>query len=146
MEIWGWFDLELMLAWKNMFPLTKESRELGYLPLMNKAWVLTPNPWWRFVIDRPAVQAPPSTSSSSSVTSSSVLISEKSLTKVEKDCMEPVITVRKIFQDKPVECFLKGNLHRVKMIQFAGAEIKGTIVTKATIGEMGIVHHSITLF
>jgi len=76
-EIWGWFDLELMLTWKNMFPLTKESRELGYLPLMNKAWVLTSNPWWRFVTDRLAVQPPPPTSLSSLVTSSSVLISEK---------------------------------------------------------------------
>ena len=41
---------------------------------------------------------------------------------------------------------MKGNLHRVKMIQFAGVEIKGTILTKATTGEIGMVHHSITLF
>lgn len=45
MKIWGWFDLELMLAWKNMFPLMKESKELGYLPLMNKTWELTSNSW-----------------------------------------------------------------------------------------------------
>ncbi|XP_050242398.1 uncharacterized protein LOC126691394 [Quercus robur] len=60
--------------------------------------------------------------------------------------MEPVITVRKILQDKLVECSMKGNLHRVKMIQLAEAKIKGTILTKMSIGEMGIVHHSITLF
>lgn len=41
---------------------------------------------------------------------------------------------------------MKGNLHKVKMIQFAEAKISGTILTKATLGELGIVHHSITLF
>ena len=88
--------MELMLAWKNMSSLTEESREVGYLPLMNKAWELTPNPWWRFAIDRPAVQAPPPTNSNSSVISSSVQILEKSLTVAEMEWMEPVITVRKI--------------------------------------------------
>ena len=44
-EICGWFKLELMLAWKNMFPLTEESKRLGYLPLNDEAWVTTPNPW-----------------------------------------------------------------------------------------------------
>ena len=47
---------------------------------------------------------------------------------------------------KPVECSMKGSLHRVKMIQIAEAKIKGTILTKTTIGEMGVIHHSITLF
>ena len=129
-----------------MFSLTEESIEMGYLPLMNKAWELTPNPWWRFAIDRPAVQAPPPTNSNSSVISSSVQILEKSLIETKKEWMEPVITMKKILQDKLVECSMKGNLHRVKMIQLAEAKIKGTILTKTSIGEMGIVHHSITLF
>ena len=54
-EIWGWFDLELMIAWKNLFPLTEASKKLGYLPINDEAWALTPNPWWRFLSDRPAV-------------------------------------------------------------------------------------------
>lgn len=36
-EIWGWFELELMLAWKNMFPLMEDDRRLGYLPLNDEA-------------------------------------------------------------------------------------------------------------
>ena len=115
-EIWGWFDLELMLAWKNMFPLTEESREMGYLPLMNKAWELTLNPWWRFVTDIPASLAPPPSSSSSPETGSSMQLSERSLTETEKGWMDSVISVKKILQDKPVECFMKGSLHKMKMI------------------------------
>ena len=60
--------------------------------------------------------------------------------------METEISVRKILQDKPMECFMKGSLHRVKMIQFVETKIKGTILTKTSTGAMGIVHHSITLF
>lgn len=92
-KIWGWFDLELMLVWKNMFPLTEESMRLGYLPLKNATWVMTLKPWWKFVTNRPVVQVPPPTSSSSSVTSSNVLTSEKFLTEAEKEWVEPVITV-----------------------------------------------------
>ena len=54
-EVWGWFDLELMIAWKNLFPLIEASKRLGYLPMKDEAWALTPNPWWRFLSDRPAV-------------------------------------------------------------------------------------------
>lgn len=50
-EIWGWFEIDLMQVWKNMFPLTKMSKNLGYLPLKDEAWSLTPNPWWRFLLD-----------------------------------------------------------------------------------------------
>ena len=60
--------------------------------------------------------------------------------------MELVIFVKKILQDKPVECFMKGNVHKMKMIQFVKAKIGGTILTKTSIGTMGIAHHSITLF
>ena len=78
-----------------MFLLTEESRTLGYLPVMNRAWELTPNPWWRFVMDQPAFQTPPLVNSSLSVTRSSVQHSEKLLTEAEKEWMENLISVRK---------------------------------------------------
>ena len=53
---------------------------------------------------------------------------------------------RKILQNKPVECSIKGNLHRVKMIQFVKAEINGTILIRVTQEMMGILNHSVTLF
>ena len=60
--------------------------------------------------------------------------------------MDSVISVKKILQDKPMECFMKGSLHKMKMIQFVKAKIRGTTLTKTSIGAMGIVHHSINLF
>ena len=44
-EVWGWFETDLMVAWKNLFPLTERSKQLGYLPLKDEAWVTTLNPW-----------------------------------------------------------------------------------------------------
>ena len=129
-----------------MFSLTEESKTLGYLPVMNRAWELTPNPWWRFVTDQPAFQTPPPVNSSSSATRSSVQHSEKLLTEAEKEWMRNLITVRKSPQDKPVECLLKGSVHRMKMIQLAEAKSSGTILTKSSVGERGIIQHSVTLF
>ena len=54
-EIWGWFEMDLMQAWKNMFPLTETSKNLGYLPLKDEAWSLISNPWWRFLTNQIAV-------------------------------------------------------------------------------------------
>ena len=74
------------------------------------------------------------------------LLSKKSLTEIEKEEMVMAISMRKILIDKPVECFMMGSLNRVKMIQSAEAKIQGTILTKMSVGERGIVHHSVTLF
>lgn len=51
----GWFDLEEMKAWHLIFPLTLESRRLGYLPLSDPAWLEWENPWWIFPSDRLSV-------------------------------------------------------------------------------------------
>nr|POE84210.1 hypothetical protein CFP56_70873 [Quercus suber] len=89
---------------------------------------------------------PPTVSSSSSETISEMRSSEKFLTEAEKEWVDLVITKRKILQNKPVECSVKGNLHRVKMIQFVKAETSGTILIRATQEMMGILNHSVTLF
>lgn len=44
---------------------------------------------------------------------------------------QPVITVRKILQDKVVECLMMVNLHRVKLLQFVEPKISGTILIRA---------------
>lgn len=97
-------------------------------------------------MDRPAMQVPPLTSLNSSVPRSSMLTSEKFLTEVEREWTQPVIIVRKILQGKPVECSMRGNLHRVKLIQFAEAKISGTILIRVTQEEMGIIKYLTTLF
>lgn len=58
---------------------------------------------------------------------------------------QPVITVRKILQDKVVECLMMVNLHRVKLLQFAEPKISVTILIRAKQEVMGIIKHSTTL-
>ena len=89
---------------------------------------------------------PPLISSSSSAPRLSVQASKKSLTKEETEWTLPVISVRKILQDKPVECLMMGNLHRVKLLQFAELKINGTILIRVKQEMMGIIKHSTTLF
>nr|POE58734.1 hypothetical protein CFP56_59086 [Quercus suber] len=71
---------------------------------------------------------------------------EKLLTEAEAEWTQPVIGVRKILQDKPVECLMMGHLYRVKLIQFAEPKILGTILIKAIQELLGITKHSTTLF
>ena len=44
-EVMGWFEWELMQAWRNLFPLTDLSHRTSFLPITDEAWSLTPNPW-----------------------------------------------------------------------------------------------------
>ena len=135
-----------MVAWKNMFPLRVRSRQLGYLPMKDEAWIMTPNPWWRFLMDRPPVPMSPVISLRSSITGSDMQNSEKSLSEAEVGLTEPKVTIRKKLLTSPVECSLMGNLHMVKMIQFAEPMMNGTVLIKVTQEEMGIIKHSVTLF
>nr|POF16065.1 hypothetical protein CFP56_45052 [Quercus suber] len=43
-EVWGWFDEDQKEAWRNIFPFTPTSKELGFLPFMDPTWHLWPNP------------------------------------------------------------------------------------------------------
>ena len=115
-HIIGWFEKELMEAWLNIFPLTETSSQLGSLLITDVAWILTLNPWWRFVTNRPALPPIPRNSSNSSVRLSNLPLSELSLCEMEVDLLEPVITERKILVERPVECAMLGNIHRVKLL------------------------------
>nr|POE76608.1 hypothetical protein CFP56_15302 [Quercus suber] len=112
----GWFDLEFMIAWKNLFPLTEASKRLGYLPMEDKAWALTLNLWWRFLSDRPAVQIPPQISLEPSTTRSNMHPLKKSLSEAELQGICSEIMVRKFLLVLPVECTIWGNLHQVKLL------------------------------
>lgn len=84
-EIWGWFDVELMGAWKNLFPLAELNRQVGFLPLNDEVWIITPNLWWRFLTDRPPVPILPPTNLRPSATKSKAPSSEKSLSEAEAE-------------------------------------------------------------
>lgn len=49
----GWFEEELQIAWRHLFPITPTSLRTRNLALDHPAWGLTPNPWWRFLTDTP---------------------------------------------------------------------------------------------
>ncbi|KAK9987330.1 hypothetical protein SO802_032281 [Lithocarpus litseifolius] len=55
MDTIGWVEEGLRGAWKTMFPLTQESRKMGYLDPDHPAWGITPNPWWKFLTDIPLI-------------------------------------------------------------------------------------------
>ena len=94
-DVWGWFKTDLMVAWKNLFPLMERSKQLGYLLMKDDAWILTPYPWWRFLMDRPPVPVPLETSSRPLATESVMRNSEKFLSEAEAKLTEPRITVRR---------------------------------------------------
>ena len=54
-ETLGWFEEELGQAWKHLFPITPTSIKTANLPFDHNAWNLTPNPWWKFLTDIPAI-------------------------------------------------------------------------------------------
>ena len=88
----------------------------------------------------------PMISSRLSVTGSDMQNSEKSLSETEVGLTEPKVAIRKKLLTSPVECSLMGNLHMVKMIQFAEPVMNGTVLIKVTQAEIGIIKHSVTLF
>ena len=131
-KVWGWLEKDLMVVWKNLFPLTERSNLFGYLPLKDEAWITTLNPWWRLLTDWLAILVPPMIISGPSAIGSDMQNLEKNLSEVEAKWTEPVISIRKILNTNPVECLLMGTLHRVKHIQFAEPKISVMILAKAT--------------
>lgn len=100
--------------------------------MKEETWVTTPNPWWRFLVDRLVVLIPLVISSGLSTTKSRVPTSDRSLAEPKAMWTQPIITERKILQNRPIECLMMGNLHRVKLMQFAKLEINMTMLIKAS--------------
>lgn len=118
----------------------------SYLPMKNEAWALTPNLWWRFLSDRPAIQTPLQISLRPLATRLNVHASENLLSEAELEWTQSEITMRKTLQERPMECMMWGNLHQVKLLQFVEPKMKVTILIKVTQERMGIIKHSISLF
>ena len=45
-DIMGWYEVEAMEAWKNLFPLIEVSAHRGFLLMEDEAWITTPNLYW----------------------------------------------------------------------------------------------------
>ena len=103
-----WCNAEMGLAWKNIFPITLESRKIGIIPLDHPAWGLTPNPWWSFITDIPLTSWEES----------------KALSKQRKPSMAPhfdefewLIQERKLVDQRGMATALMGNHLMLKLFQ-----------------------------
>ena len=94
-------------------------------------------------MDRPV---PPTNTSTQSGQTSSRYLSEKSLTELEVQDVETMITERKVLRNTPVECAVMGHIHRVKLIQFSMPVIRGTVLVRTNQAELGILNHAVTIF
>ena len=72
--------------------------------MKDEAWIMTPNPWWRFLTDQPPMLVSPVISSRLSVTGSDMQNSEKSLSETEVGLTEPKVAIRKKLLTSLVEC------------------------------------------
>lgn len=87
-----------MKSWQNIFPLIEQNYRVGFLPLSDEAWMLTPNPWRRFLMDKPAVVLGNLSTSAQSETTSSPCLSEKFLTELQEPNVKPMIIERKVLR------------------------------------------------
>ena len=94
-------------------------------------------------MDKPV---PPTNTSTQSGQTSSLYLSEKSLTELEVQDVETVFTERKVLKNTPVECAVMGHIHRVKLIQFSMPVIRGTVLVRTNQAELGILNHAVTIF
>ncbi len=136
-SIWGWYDPEIKAAGENIFPLTEKSKALGFLEQMDSAWILTPNPWWYFLMDLPRLPPLGARTSTWSVQTSQMLISESLLTELEKDLVSTEIVQRKILLETPMECAVIGNLVQVKLLQFSLPVIECNLLVKSSVEQKG---------
>ena len=90
-DIMGWYEVEAMEAWKNIFPLMEVSACLGYLTMEDEAWITTPNPYWDFLMDKPKFPLLVGTPSAHQEKQSWMHLCEKSLCVLEKIHLKPVI-------------------------------------------------------
>ena len=145
-DIMGYYEMEAMEAWKNLFPLTEVSARLGYLPMADEAWIMTPNPYWHFLMDKP--KFPPLIAPLSQSLNSPLWkpLCEKSLSVLESIHLEPTISQRKVLLNRPIELMLMGNLFTVKLLQFSMAPITCTLNILCNQAQFGILKHAVTLF
>ena len=94
-------------------------------------------------MDRPM---PPTNTLTQSGQTSSLYLSKKSLIEFEVQDIETVITERKVLRNTPMEYTVMGHIHRVKLIQFSMPVIKGTVLMRTNLAELGILNHVVMIF
>ena len=110
LTVLGWMDKEFMEAWSFIFPLTDKSRVDSCLPLTDPAWHYTPNPWWRFTLDRPPLLPLGQTTSNISSILLESNLSEASLDLMERELVPLEICQRKYLTEEATGVLIQGTL------------------------------------
>ena len=134
LTIYGWTDKDLLNSWSFNFPLTKQSKRDGYLPLTHPTWHTILNPWWRFTLDRP-----PLLPLGRSTASTSKERLQSNLLEISLDLIENELVLMEIYQWKfltgeTTGVLIHGVLPKLKLVQtltFVESFTLGTI-TKQT--------------
>ena len=143
--IYRWTDKELMEAWSFIFPLTDKSMKDGCLPLTDPAQFYTPNPWWRFTLDKPPLFPPGQTSSNTSKTLLESDLSEASLDLMERELVPLEICQRKFLTGESTGILIQGIQPQLKLIQTITATASFTLGTLTKQTQLNLLEHAITL-
>ena len=107
----GLVRVRASVSMEEYVPSHEFEQEVGLSPTERRSLDAHSKSVWRFLINWPVVPVPPLISPRSLAPRSSRHPSEKLLSKVEVEWTHPIIIVRKILQDRPVEYMMIGNLH-----------------------------------
>lgn len=114
--IYGWTDKDLLNSWSFIFPLTEQSKRDRCLPLTHSAWHNTPNPWWRFTLDRPPLLPLGQRTSTTSGDCLQSYLSEILLDFLERELALMEICQRKFLTDETTGVLIQGILPQLKLI------------------------------
>ena len=134
----GWFNEDLMKAWKHLFPLTPISMELGSLPLTNPAWFNWENPWWNFLSDIPS-------------RNESNILGWRGLPSIFRELVlgnlnQPnMLLQQRMLMDQPITTSIMGNREGRKIIQiFYPIQIFSLVISQCE-RQMGVMEHVLIL-
>ena len=131
LTIYEWTDKDLLNFWSFIFSLTEQSKRDGCLPVTHPAWHTTPNPWWRFTLERPPLLPLGWRTSSTSKECLQSNLSEISLDLIEKELVPVEICQRKFLIGETTGVLIQGVLPQLKLIQtltFVESFTLGTIM------------------
>ena len=117
LTIYGWTDKDLLNSWSFNFPLTKQSKRDGCLPLTHPTWHTILNPWWRFTLDRPPLFPPGRSTVSTSKERLQSNLSEISLDLIENELVLVEIYQWKFLTGETTRVLIHGVLPQLKLIQ-----------------------------
>ena len=129
----GWFNRNMRMARKLIFPLTEESVSTSFLPFTDPTWGLMPNQWWRFLTDglKPKEER----------SMSWQVIPQLSLAPICETNPTERLTERITLEMQPISTSFMGNCHCIKLIQVFKPTLMFNLYSVAREAKMGVLEH-----